>query len=139
MKRRYRESIDSQIIICKEGMSLNELRNRQIYDERKAGAKLQVLVDKYGLSRECIRQICVGIDAHKELMKNKVYRLCHEVAPDDERLGTKIFNILKRHGYYTEDKIVLLEDKKLKNIRTCGSKCERLIQEVRDTIKKENG
>lgn len=32
-------------------------RNREIYEARKEGAKLQELADKYGLSKERIRQI----------------------------------------------------------------------------------
>lgn len=33
-------------------------RNRQIYEERKAGATLQELADKYGVKKQRISQIC---------------------------------------------------------------------------------
>lgn len=48
---------------AKRGMALNE-RNREIKRRREAGETLQAISDRFGLTKERIRQICAsGVDA----------------------------------------------------------------------------
>lgn len=44
-------------------------RNHKIYEERKAGAKLQEIADKYGLSKDRVRQIYLKEERYEKIRK----------------------------------------------------------------------
>lgn len=48
-------------------------RNKRIYEERKAGYKLQDLAERYGVNKERIRQICLK-EERRETRSRVAYR-----------------------------------------------------------------
>lgn len=112
-------------------------RDSNIYKERKAGATLDDLSKKYDLTKERVRQICLKIDEREQWMNDRVYAVLYTLA-FDKRNATKAYNILKKIGYDTEEKLVTLTEEKVLRFRNCGLICKDLIMKAKEIIEKEN-
>lgn len=92
-------------------------RNRRIYEERKAGLKLQEIADRYGIGKERVRQICLReerLERHRRYnrrygtydsinnlkrAKERFYSFCkwrsRQITEEDKDLIQKIDNLIE--------------------------------------------
>lgn len=114
-------------------MNIDE-RNYQIYEEREKGVSYLALAEKYKISAKNIQKICDMMTERTRLKNNIVYNLINSFA-DDIQLAAKTYRLLKRYGYETEERIVMLNDEDYKRFRGCGTKMTILIKRVIENIK----
>ena len=109
-------------------MNVDE-RNYQIYEERENGATYAALAKKYGISAKNIRKNCDLMIERTRLKSDIVYNLINSFA-DDVQFATKTYRLLKKYGYDTKERIVMLNDEDYKRFRGCGTKMKILIKWV---------
>ena len=111
-------------------------RNKQIYEDRKKGATLVELQEKYQVTAVRVREIVRREKQKEENESNEVYAVLISLC-DDEKFVTRTYTVLQRIGATTVEELLKLDQKQVKKARNCGPLMQELIMKMKEEIEKK--
>ena len=117
-------------------METSRERNRQIYEERKKGAKYAELQEKYDISAARANEIFQREEKRENDKQKEVLAVLHALC-DDEKMVSRTTTVLERLGATSVEMFLGLDEKKVKKARNCGPVMQELIMKMREEIEKK--
>ena len=111
-------------------------RNKNIYEQYKAGAACEELSRMYGVSSARIREIVKNEKKKEEYDSDEIYQLLLTLT-DDRKNATRAYTLLKKSQVHTKEDLLEFDEQRLKKLRNCGAITKDLIVKLKETI--ENG
>lgn len=109
-------------------------RNREIYEERLAGAPYTKLAEKYGITTNCVRTIFNREQKKEELKNHKYYQLLVSLTENEEMISRTI-HVLERNGLDSNEAIINVTRKELLKCRNCGEVMTDLILKIAEILR----
>lgn len=109
-------------------------RNREIYEERLAGAPYTKLAEKYGITTNCVRTIFNREQKKEELKNHKYYQLLVSLT-DNEEMISRTIHVLERNGLDSNEAIINVTRKELLKCRNCGEVMTDLILKIAEILR----
>ena len=111
-------------------------RNREIYEEREAGAPFTQLAEKYGMTTTCVNTIYKREKIKEELKNERYYQLLVSLT-DSEKMITKTVHVLERNHINSAEAIMNVTKKELLKCRNCGDVMADLILKIGEILRSE--
>ena len=118
-------------------MATKDGRNKQIYEDRLKGLTFVELSEKYGISKNCARQLFVQEQRDEERRQNKLYQIINSLS-DNHEFVTRTYNVMVRNNIDTKEAILNVTPKELLTYRNCGKAMIDLIMRLADILRKED-
>lgn len=110
-------------------------RNNEMMSDREAGMTLSELSEKYGVSRERVRQICRHVELTREREDDELWQRLEEAARriGRESVVMRTYNIVKRGMRISLNERIPFEEvprERWHELRNCGEKSLELLYEA---------
>lgn len=107
-------------------MAIKDGRNKQIYEDRLNGLTYLEISEKYGISKNCARQLFVQEQRDEERRQNKLYQIINSLS-DNHEFVTRTYNVMVRNNIDTKEAILNVTPTQLLTYRNCGKAMIDLI------------